>query len=86
MKGGQDSRIAETTRRRLQDKLSDPRIPDHENPEFLFSLTSNDLLLAILAGVTDPHESARNELANRGIDATGRNVGFERARRAWGIE
>ncbi len=78
--------ITETTRKRLRAKLSDPKIDDHENPEFLFSLTSNDLPLAIVAGVIDPHESARNELADRGVDATGRSVGFDLVRSTWGVD
>ena len=45
---------------------SKPPLLDHENPDFLFSITSTVLLLAIESGSIDPVLLARRELANRG--------------------
>ena len=43
------------------------RIPDEENSEFLFSITSNKLLLDIVSGKIDPKELAKKELKGRKI-------------------
>ncbi|MBA4387656.1 MAG: hypothetical protein C0404_06720 [Verrucomicrobia bacterium] len=56
-----------------------PPLPDHENPDYLFSTTSTVLLLAIAAGQIDPVALARRELANRGVDRSGAWVGFPAA-------
>jgi len=60
---------------------SKPPLLDHENPDFLFSITSTVLLLAIESGSIDPVLLARRELANRGVDRSGAWVGFPAATR-----
>ena len=50
---------------------------DEQNPIYLFHLTATDLLVAILKGQIDPVELARKELRNRGLDETGKWVGFK---------
>jgi hypothetical protein len=68
------------TRQRIQTQLADPNVSDQQNPLYLFSLTSSDLLLAIAGGLVDPGLLARQELASRGLDLDGTWVGFDRAR------
>ncbi|MBU1674977.1 hypothetical protein KKA85_04270 [bacterium] len=72
---------SDTTRQRLRAQLADPDIRDLQNPAFLFSTTTTDLLLAIAGGLIDPVRLARRELANRGLDANGRWIGFAAAER-----
>jgi len=53
-------------------------IPDSENPVFLFSGISKDLLLDIVNGKLDPLQLAQIELRNRGLDLeTGRWIGWK---------
>ena len=53
-------------------------IPDSDNPLFLFSGISKDLLLDIVNGKLDPVQLARIELRNRGLDLkTGRWIGWK---------
>ena len=53
-------------------------IPDEENPVFLFSGISKDLLLDIVNGKLDSVQLARIELRNRGLDLkTGRWIGWK---------
>ena len=72
---------SDATRQRLRAQLADPDIRDLQNPAFLFSTTATDLLLAIAGGLIDPVQLARRELANRGLDANGRWIGFAAAER-----
>ena len=74
------SRMTQATRLRLEAQLADPNVSDQQNPLYLFSLTSSDLLLAIAGGLVDPGLLARQELASRGLDLDGTWVGFARAR------
>jgi hypothetical protein len=60
---------------------SKPPLPDHENPDFLFTTTYTALLLAVAAGRIDPVALARRELASRGVDRSGAWVGFPAAAR-----
>jgi len=77
------NRISEATRQRVLEALASGR--DETNAAFLYSQTATVILLAIAAGVIDPVEAARRELANRGLDADGDWVGFPEARRIWGV-
>ena len=52
---------------------------DELNPKYLFSLTWNDLLVKIVSGEVDPVQLAREQLANRGLDQSGKSVGFDKA-------
>ena len=76
------ARMSEAARQRVQAELASGR--DETNPAFLYQGTSAPLLLAIAAGLIDPVDAARRELANRGLDADGQWVGFPEARRIWG--
>jgi hypothetical protein len=49
---------------------------DALQPQYIFSLTYKELLVAIAQGLIDPVELAKKELSNRGLDANGIWVGF----------
>ncbi len=49
---------------------------DELNPKYLFSLTYSELLCAIVNGKIDAKELAWQQLRNRGLDASGKWVGF----------
>lgn len=49
---------------------------DELNPIYMYHLTATDLLVAIVNNQIDPIELAQNELRNRGLDNTGKWVGF----------
>lgn len=51
---------------------------DDLNPQYLFSLTANDLLVAIVKGQINPIELAKKELRNRGFDDSGKWIGFKK--------
>lgn len=53
-------------------------LPDEFNPEFLFSLTPNLLLISIIKGHVDPVALAKAQLANRGYDLNNQWVGFKK--------
>ena len=63
----------------------DPRFyanrKDDDNPSFIFSLTSNQLLSEAIKGDFDLVYLVRRELANRGLDSNGRWVGFNEAKK-----
>lgn len=52
---------------------------DAENPAYIFSLTSTQVLVEALKGDFDLKYMVRRELANRGQDENGQWVGFEEA-------
>lgn len=76
--------MSESARRRVQADLASDR--DATNPAFLYSTTAPALLLAIAASLIDPVALARRELANRGLDADGAWVGFDRAAQIHGVQ
>ena len=80
------SQMTETTRKRLEQMLADPAIHDALNPAFLFQLTMPDLLLAIVNGMIDPLQLAREQLADRGLNQEGVWCGFDNAREIWGVK
>jgi hypothetical protein len=49
---------------------------DNENPIFAFSLTTTSLLVKFLNGELDAPTLMKYELRNRGLDVTGKYVGF----------
>ena len=51
-------------------------IDDSLNPEFIFRLTDNKLLVDILSNSIDIFTIAEKELANRGYNSQGTYVGF----------
>jgi len=57
--------------------IPDEEIDDELNPEYLFSLTSNNLLIQIINGEVDPIRLAHKQLAARGLDNHSKWVGFK---------
>lgn len=49
---------------------------DALNPEFLFNSTATDLLIAIANGEIKAVELAKKQLENRGLDLSGKWIGF----------
>ena len=54
----------------------DGTIPDEQNPLFIFSLTSNALLIKIATGELDVLKIVLYELGSRGYDNDGEYIGF----------
>jgi hypothetical protein len=77
--------MSDATVRRIQAQLADPEVGDLQNPDFLFSCTATDLLVAITSGLIDPVRLAHEQLANRGLDLDGNWCGFDRAREIHGV-
>lgn len=50
---------------------------DDLNPNYLFQGVHNDLLVAIVNNQINPVDLANKELRNRGLDTTGKWVGFQ---------
>ena len=59
------------------DKLN-PELSDELNPDYTFRLTWTELLSRIAKGEVNAQEIAINELRNRGLDITGKWVGFDK--------
>ena len=51
-------------------------IPDNENPLFLFSSATKEMLVDILSEAIDAKELARFELKCRGLNEQGKFIGF----------
>ncbi|MBK8285793.1 MAG: hypothetical protein IPK97_13500 [Ahniella sp.] len=75
---GPASEMSATTRSRVASEMAAGQ--DATDPQFLYSVTTTTLLLAIAGGLIDPTQLAKAELANRGLDRDGTWVGFDRAR------
>ncbi|MFM2385669.1 MAG: hypothetical protein RL660_426 [Bacteroidota bacterium] len=80
-----DQQVAEFTAMPHEDRysfqqranvLASDVIPDALNDTYLFSTTSNDLLVQIASGIIDPTVLAKEELARRGCDSDGKFIGF----------
>ena len=67
-------------------EIEDTNSDEKENERYLFSLTNNVLLGRIVKGDIDPVMLAKIELANRGFDENGSWIGFERARKHFGLD
>lgn len=52
-------------------------LKDELNPIFIFSMTSTSLLVDMLSNRLGPKALIRQELKNRGLDETGKYVGFK---------
>ncbi len=63
----------------------DGTLRDELNPLFIFSMTHNDLLVAIATGKIDAVQLAKEQLAGRGFGKTGTWVGSDRAESEWGL-
>lgn len=55
-------------------------LSDRKNPDYVFCLTDNDILMKAVTGQIDLLELAKRELAGRGIDYNGKFVGFALAK------
>ena len=48
-----------------------PKLKDDDNPRYMFSCTSTELMIKIVSGEIDPIDLARKELKNRGLNEAG---------------
>jgi hypothetical protein len=79
----------ETTRSRIAKRMAEAiqsETDDRGNPNLMLQTIDTDLVIAIATGVLDAVKLARRELANRGLDETGRWIGFDAAARAWEVK
>ena len=53
---------------------------DDDNPAYLFSTTNTSLLVAAVRGEIDVQDLVKQELANRGLDWSGKWIGFAEAK------
>ena len=53
-------------------------IKDDVNPIFIFSMTATELLTKIVSGEINAVELAAIELQNRGLDMSGKWIGFRK--------
>lgn len=51
--------------------------PDNLNPAYIFQAAEKELLIKLANGTLNAQELATKELANRGLDTTGKWVGFK---------
>ncbi len=56
---------------------------DEMNPKYAFQGMNTELLMQFASGKIDLLQYARREMANRGLDQTGKWVGFEQAEQLW---
>ena len=70
--------LTQTGKERLMTKDYESRADDI-NPRFIFSTTATALLVEALRGDFDLKQLIRRELANRGLNAEGNWVGFDKA-------
>ncbi len=70
--------LTQTGKDRMMSKDYENRADDI-NPRFIFSTTSTALLVEALRGDFDLKQLVRRELANRGLNADGNWVGFDKA-------
>ena len=56
---------------------------DKKNPNYIFSMTDTGLLLDTMFEIIDLRELVKQELANRGLDYTGKWIGFNKAKKYW---
>jgi len=70
--------LTQTGKERMMSKDYENRADDI-NPRFIFSTTSTALLVEALRGDFDLKQLIRRELANRGLNAEGNWVGFDKA-------
>ena len=77
------SRMSDAAHQRVQQALANGK--DEANPLYMYQPLDGALLLAIAHGLIDPIAAAKSELASRGLDRDGQWVGFEEAKRVWGV-
>ena len=80
---------AQTTCSRIAKRMADAIATgddDDGNPNMLLQTLITDMLIAAATGLIDLNQLARAELANRGVNADGKWIGFDAAARAWEVE
>jgi hypothetical protein len=80
-----NGKLSAVNREKFDPKLYEAR-SDDENPTYIFSMTSNQVLVDALKGDFDLVYLVRMELANRGLDRNGKWVGFKEAAKLHHIE
>ena len=60
----------------IQTETTDTELPDDLNPKYMFSCIPTELLTQIVKDEINPKELAWTELRNRGLDLSGKWVGF----------
>lgn len=61
-------------------------LPDDLSPNYLFSGIDTHLLTQAVTGKLDLLYYAKQELANRGIDESGKWIGFSQAKKLHGVD
>ena len=61
---------------KFRQAAKDGSLPDEENPLFLFSTTSTNLLARVLAKEFNVHTLIRMQLRDRGVNDKGQWIGF----------
>ena len=56
---------------------------DEKNPQYMFETIDSELLVKALSGEIDMIKLAKNEMASRGLDKSGNQVTFEKAKSIW---
>lgn len=69
-----------------KNKKPEFEIKDELNPRYVFSMSDNRLLTAIISGEIDAIEMAKITLAGRGFNADGKYVGFKEATQELGVK
>lgn len=69
----------------MKKEKTNTELPDELNPDFMFSITSSELLVQVATGKIDAIDYARKELAARGTGKAGVWVGFKEAARQWEV-
>jgi hypothetical protein len=72
-------KLSERNKSKFNEKFYANR-KDDENPQFIFSMTSDKVLVEALNGDFDLVYMVRRELANRGLDQNGKWIGFDKAK------
>jgi hypothetical protein len=58
---------------------------DDDNPEFMFQTTNTSLLSKAVKGKIDLLKQAKKEMAARGFDKNGKWIGFDKAKKLYGV-
>lgn len=59
---------------------------DSKNPKFLFQSTDTELLIKAVSGKINLLQLVEKELANRGLDKSGKWIGFSAAEKLYKIK
>lgn len=78
--------MSSLTRKEVAQMADMTNLPDDKNPKFMFQPVHTELLVKAVNGEIDLQALAAAELRNRGLDRSGRWIGFEAARRLWAVK